>query len=61
MKDKRGKVTALRFADTEIFKRPLPLARVQVLSKGTANLTIQSPVPVQPATFKRLYEEGMRP
>ncbi|WP_028471811.1 GNAT family N-acetyltransferase [Nocardioides alkalitolerans] len=60
VKNKQGKVTALRFADTEILKRPLPLARVQSLSVGTVNLTIQSPVPVDPATFKQLYEEGMR-
>jgi len=57
-KDKRGRVTALRFADTEIFTRPVPLRRVQELSKGTAKLTIQSPVPVDSQMFRRLYEEG---
>lgn len=57
--DKRGKVNALRFADTEIFDRPIPLARVQELSRGTARLTLQSPVPVDAGWFKRLYEEGI--
>jgi GNAT superfamily N-acetyltransferase len=59
VRDKRkGTVTALRFADTEIFTRPVPLRRVNQLSKGAAKLTIQSPVPVDPQWFKRLYEEG---
>jgi len=58
--DKRGKVNALRFSDTEIFARPIPLARVQELSGGTAKLTLQSPSPVDSAWFKRLYEEGVR-
>jgi len=57
--DKRGKVNALRFADTEIFDRPIPLVRVQELSRGTVRLTLQSPVPVDAAWFKRLYEEGI--
>ena len=57
-KDKRGRVTALRFADTEIFTRPVALHRVQKLSAGTAKLTIQSPVPVDSQLFKLLYEEG---
>jgi GNAT superfamily N-acetyltransferase len=61
VRDKRtGKVTALRFTDTEIFTRPLSLARVQELSNGTARLTMRSPVPVDSDTFKRLYKEGMR-
>ncbi|HSX69005.1 GNAT family N-acetyltransferase [Nocardioides sp.] len=55
-----GTVVALRFADTEIFNRPLSLARVQELSNGAARLTVQSPVRVDSAWFKRLYEEGMR-
>lgn len=56
--DKRGRVNALRFADTEIFMRPVPLRRVQELSKANAKLTIQSPVQVDSQMFKRLYEEG---
>lgn len=60
VRDRRGKVNALRFADTEIFARPIPLARVNDLSEGAAKLTIQSPVPVEPQMFKRLYEEGIR-
>jgi ribosomal protein S18 acetylase RimI-like enzyme len=59
-RDRRGKVNALRFADTEIFRRPIPLARVQELSKDAAKLTIQSPYPVDAVVFQRLYEEGMR-
>jgi ribosomal protein S18 acetylase RimI-like enzyme len=55
-----GTVVALRFADTEIFSRQLSLARVQELSNGAAKLTVQSPVPVDSAWFKRLYKEGMR-
>lgn len=58
--DKRGRVNALRFADTEIFARPVPLSRVQELSGGAARLTIQSPVRVDPDWFRRLYEEGTR-
>lgn len=57
--DKRGKVNALRFADTEIFGRPIPRARAQELSGGAVRLTLQSPVPVAAAWFKRVYEEGI--
>lgn len=58
--DKRGRVNALRFADTEIFTRPVALGRVRELSGHTARLTIQSPVEVDGQQFARLYEEGFR-
>ena len=56
--DKRGRVNAIRFADTEILTPPLPLRRVQELSQPTVRLTIQSPVQIDSRMFQRLYEEG---
>ena len=58
--DKRGRVNALRFADTEIFTRPVALARVRELTGHTARLTIQSPVEVDGQQFAHIYEEGFR-
>lgn len=58
--DKRGRVNALRFADTELFVRPIALRRVRELTGHTAKLTIQSPVQIDGQQFARLYEEGFR-
>lgn len=58
--DKRGRVNALRFADTELFVRPIGLGRLRELTCRTAKLTIQSPVRIDDQQFARLYKEGLR-
>lgn len=57
---RRGKVSALRFADTEFFVRRIPFDRVQALSGAAARLTLRSATPIDSEVFERIYREGMR-
>lgn len=58
--DAKGKVTALRFADTEIFTNPVPLGRLRELSERGATFTFQSPTSISGDQFARLYKEATR-
>jgi GNAT superfamily N-acetyltransferase len=54
-----GKVEALRFADTEIFDRPVPLRRLQQLATAHGQtLALRSPQKITPSLFKAIYQEG---
>lgn len=58
--DSRGKVNALRFADTEIFPNMVPLERLRELSDRGATFTFQSPTSISGDQFAGLYKEATR-
>jgi len=55
---KGGRVGALRFADTEIFSRPVSLSRIRELSAGSAMLPSRGPLRISAQLFAALYAEG---
>lgn len=55
---RRNVVGALRFADTEVFQRPIPLKALRGMSAGAARLPSQSPLQIHAPLFQTLYEEG---
>lgn len=56
---KTGKAEALRFADTEIFERPVPLRRLQQLAANYGqSLALRSPQKITQDLFAAIYQEG---
>jgi hypothetical protein len=53
-----NEVAFLRFADTEIFKCPVGLDTVRLLSAGHATLPSLQPVKISNQLFTRLYQKG---
>lgn len=58
--DENGEVMALRFTDTELFARPIPLSKIRsIAQRDGANFTApQSPRPIDERLFERLYREA---
>jgi len=54
--DENQEIMALRFSDTELFKRPVPLKQIQQILKN--NSTMQSPRFIPPNTFAIIYKLG---
>lgn len=55
----RNKQTeALKFADTEVFTKHVPLERMRVLGGGRFTSTLQSPTRVENDLWQRIYLEG---
>jgi len=49
-------IMAIRFSDTELFKKPVPLQKIQqVLNK---QMTMQSPINITPESFAIIYKLG---
>lgn len=56
---KAGKAEALRFADTEIFERAVPLRRLQKLAADHGQtLALRSPQKITQDLFTAIYQEG---
>lgn len=57
---RRDRVGVLRFADTEVFPRPISLSTLRSLSQGIARLPGQGPTKIPSTLFAELYAEGRR-
>jgi hypothetical protein len=55
-----GRVSALRFSDTEMFPTRLNYERLAELLENPKINKIQSPVKVPPEAFARIYREAKR-
>lgn len=58
--DDNGEVMALRFTDTELLIKPIPLSKIRSIARSDgANFTApQSPRPIDERVFERLYREA---
>ncbi|MCF3173945.1 GNAT family N-acetyltransferase [Streptomyces sioyaensis] len=60
-RDASGRAMALRFSDTEIFPRMVPLRRLNSLAKGLGlQFSLQSLSKISNRLFQAVYEEGHR-
>jgi hypothetical protein len=56
---RNGEVLALRFADTEIFPRPVGLKRLRYLaSQHCQTVALRSPQKITADLFAAIYQEG---
>ncbi|CDR12710.1 hypothetical protein GCM10022420_014530 [Streptomyces iranensis] len=54
-----GRVMALRFSDTQLLSRPVPLARLRHLAEAQGHkLSLRSNFRISPRLFRAVYEEG---